>query len=61
MGWAWAHRLAGPNPVRHARVLAGAAQGIFRPAPPLPLTVLAMPLKPGDGLERVIAARTRKA
>lgn len=61
MGWAWAHRLAGPNPVRHVRVLIGVAQGIFRAAPPLPLTVLAAPPEPGGGLDRVIDARMRKA
>ena len=60
MGWGWAHRLAGLNPVRHGRVLAGALIGILRPAPALPLTVQAMPREKGQGLPRLIQVRSKR-
>lgn len=59
-GWAWAHRLAGPSPARHARVLLGALAGFIRPAPPLPLTVQAAPIAPGDGIGRLLRVRLRR-
>lgn len=60
LGWAWAHRLAGLNPFRHALVVRGAATGIFRHAPALPLTVQAAPLAKGEGLARLIRLRARR-
>lgn len=35
-GWAWAHRLAGLSPRRHARTLRGALSGLLSRRPPLP-------------------------
>lgn len=61
LGWAWAHRLAGLNPVRHARVLIGAAQGLLIPAPALPLTVQVCPLTKGEGITRLLSARLRRS
>ncbi len=60
LGWAWAHRLAGFSPVRHIRVLIGAAQGFLLPAPALPLTVQAKPLNRGDGITRLLRARLKR-
>lgn len=53
LGWLWAHRLARLSPARHARALAGAMSGVFRPAPPLPADV-----RPdGSPLRRLIALK----
>lgn len=60
LGWAWAHKLAGFNPVRHIRVLIGVAQGIFIKAPALPLTVQTAPGRSGEGISRLLRARMSK-
>lgn len=60
LGWLWAHKLAGISPLRHARVLSGALQGIFLPAPALPLTVQAAPKQPRQGIARLLATRLKK-
>lgn len=60
IGWAWAHKLAGLNPVRHARVIGGVAQGLFTKPPALPLSVQAAPGKRGEGISRLLQARMKK-
>jgi GT2 family glycosyltransferase len=52
LGWAWAHRLAGLQPLAHLRILRGAWAGLFRPAPPF-----AAPCKP---LGRLLRLRLRR-